>query len=145
MSTSINDMRKRFAAANIKQIAEDAIEDSKDAIRDLQIEQLKRGIKKDGKGIGKYKNKAYAKKKNQMNALPGLGNVDLILTGALKNDIFVDVRETTFVIDSANEKTGGLIKKYGDPFGLTKPSNAELIINPLRPNFVKRAKEKLKL
>lgn len=145
MSTSINDMKRRFATANIRQVAEDSIYESRDEIKELQIDQLKHGLKKDGTPIGKYRNAAYAARKNQQNPLAGFGNVDLILTGDLKNQIFVDVREDSFVIDSADEKTGGLIKKYGDPFGLTEDSNASLIKAPLRPTFVRKMKEKLKL
>lgn len=145
MGTSINDMRERFASVNFNQVAEDALYDSRDVIKELQVDQLKRGVRKDGSRIGKYKNKAYAAKKHQLNPLAGFGNVDLILKGDFKSQIFVDVREDVFVIDSGDEKAAKLISDYGDPFGLTDESNAELIKQPLQQNFEKRAKEKLRL
>ncbi len=141
---SINDMRKRLTAPALNQVVQDSIEDNRDAIRELQIDQLKHGKNKKGELIGKYRSKSYAKKKNQLNPLAGLGNVDLILTGALKNDIFVDVRPDVFVIDSADSKTGELIKKYGDPFGLSKESNIELL-PALQKTAVKRTKEKMRI
>lgn len=142
--TSINDMRKRLTRPSLNEVVQETINDNRDAIRELQIDQLKHGTKKDGKIIGKYRNDAYAAKKNRQNPLAGLGNVDLILTGALKNDIFIDVRPDVFVIDSADEKTGELIKKYGDPFGLSKESNIDLIPS-LQVTALKRTKEKLRI
>ena len=142
---SINDLLKRLQAVNIPREAEEALIDSSQELVNAQKDQLLRGIRKDGKLIGKYKNKAYAAKKAALNPLAGLGNVDLKLTGQLYKDVFVDVRSDVFVLDSADIKTGGLIKKYGDPFGLTPQSRETVIKEKLRKVYTDRVKDKLKL
>lgn len=142
---TINDIRKRLNEAVIKHEAAEAIYDNREEVRLLQVDQLKHGLRKDGSKIGKYKNKAYAKKKFAQNPLAGEGNMDWILTGSLAKDIFIDVREDIFVIDSADTKTEKLIKDFGDPFGLSKESNKKLIVNDLMATFVSRMKEKLRL
>ena len=145
LMASINDILTRLDTLSVSQEAQEALIDSSDNIRDAQRDQLLHGIKKDGTGIGKYRNKKYAQKKFDQNPLAGLGNVDWKLTGALHKDIFIDVRSDVFVIDSADSKTGDLIKKYGDPFGLTPKSRETVIKEKLQENLVKRIKNKLNL
>jgi len=81
-------------------------------------------IFKDGTKIGKYKSEKYAAKKLAQNPLAGSGNVDLKLTGEYHEELFVDVREQTLVIDSAAsaDKIENIIGKYGDPLGLNETS-----------------------
>lgn len=78
-----------------------------------------------------------------MNPLPGLGYMDWKLTGELQNEIFIDVRPASFVIDSADSKTSGLISRFGDPFGLTLESRITVIKEKLKPVFVGNIKSKL--
>lgn len=144
MGVSINDMRKRLTDEILNDQVQGSIEDNKDTIKELQIDQLKHGKRKDGKLIGKYKSDAYAKKKHSMNPLPGEGNMDWILTGELKNEIFVDVRPDKFVIDSADPKATDLIEKHGDPFGMSEESNAALIPD-LKKSLVQRTRTTLRV
>jgi len=118
--SSLFELRKRFESLNINELAREAVEETKQEIISLQRDQMLHGLKKDGSKIGKYKDDKYAAKKFSKNPLAGFGNVDLKLENDFQNDIFVDVRVNTLVIDSADEKTPKLIDDYGDPFGLEK-------------------------
>lgn len=139
--TTVTDLQARLKKVDVSFEAESAIEATKKDIIDRQQGQLVRGIRADGKPIGKYKSPAYAKKKHEMNPIPGFGNMDWILTGSLKSEIFVDVRPDIFVIDSADPKTARLIDNFGDPFGLTKKNQKEYVEGVLRTNFMSRMRK----
>ena len=142
MST-INEIRRRIASLDISDAAATAIDQSRNVIVKQQHDQLLHGLRADGKKIGRYKNKAYAAKKAAMNPLPGFGFMDWKLTGQLHKDIFIDVRKETFVLDSADSKTGGLISRFNDPFGLTLEGRKVVINARLRADFVRNIKAKL--
>lgn len=56
-------------------------------------------------------------------------------------EIFLDARETTFLLDSADEKTGKLIEDYTEKiFGLGKTRKAEWVQEGLRPKFIGKIK-----
>lgn len=118
--------------------AAEALHDSRQTVIQLQQEQLKHGKRANGEMIGKYRSKAYAALKHAMNPLPGLGNMDWKLTGALHKDLFIDVREDIYIIDSADSKTGSLIERFGDPFGLNDDSTTTLIDSELDDVFMER-------
>lgn len=95
-----------------------------------QLKQMRAGKNADGKRIGKYRNNAYAKKKNEMNPEPGLGNVDLILTGEFSRNIFAQSDGGVMEIASGefsrhifaqnDSKSQMLEEKYGESiFGLS--------------------------
>ena len=142
---TINQLRSRLTALNVKEEAEEALYQSREEMIELQGDQLSHGLNSKGGKIGKYKSDKYAAKKFAQNPLAGLGNMDWILTGELKGELFVDVRPQTYVIDTADPKAGKLIEDFGDPFGLTKESKVKLIAGKLRPVFIKNVKEELKL
>lgn len=53
--------------------------------------------------------------------------IDLYDTGDFQREIFIDVREKTFVIDSADEKSGKLIAQFGgEIFGLNSETKSEV-------------------
>lgn len=86
----------------------------------LNREQMAHGIRSDGKQIGRYRNSEYAIMKNALNPLPGLGNVDLILTGAFSDSFDIDVNGEDIDRIATDSKAESLIEKYGDEvFGLT--------------------------
>jgi hypothetical protein len=142
---TVNDMIRRMKSLNVPQEAEEALYQSREEIIELQGDQLLHGKNREGGKIGKYKSDKYAAKKFAQNPLAGLGNMDWILTGELKRELFVDVRQQTYVIDTADPKAAHLIKDFGDPFGLTKESKVKLIADKTRPVLVKNVKAKLKV
>lgn len=58
---------------------------------DLNRDRLKSGLRPDGRRYSKYKNKYYAKRKYEMNPVPGLGNPDFYLTGEFHKGITVNI------------------------------------------------------
>ena len=104
-----------------------AIEQTKDTALALQKKQLfEKGENADGKKLrNKRKNGKYSQKKHSMNPLPGLGIADLKLTGSFHNQMGVHTNQTSLVIDSSDDKSQILKRKYGPIFGHTKESKRE--------------------
>lgn len=140
---TLGDIRKRLSLQNLKEAESLAVEDNVPLIKTLEIDQLKHGLRKDGTKIGRYKNEHYAVQKYIQNPLAGFGNMDWIKTGQLASEIFVDVREEVYVIDSSDIKTANLIEQHGDPFGLTIENKGKLISGGLKASFVQRMIQKL--
>ena len=107
---------------------------------------MMKGENATGKRIGRYRNPAYARLKNSMNPVPGLGVPDLKLTGKFHREIFAEIRGDKVIIDSVNEKTEALVEKYGETiFGLNVENKNELIEEVIRPVFMRNMREKLQL
>lgn len=145
MDTTFDDIIDRIDAVNVDLQVELSIEDSAQEIVRLQQDQLLHGQAANGKRIGKYKDPRYAAKKFALNPLAGYGNMDWILKGDLKNQVFTVVQGSEIVIDSADPKTGFLIKNIGDPFGLTSKNEDVLIENKLGEAFDLNMHEALNL
>lgn len=139
--TTVVDLKNRLSKVDVGFESETAIDATKGDMITKQKDQLLHGLRRDSNKIGKYKSNSYARKKNSLNPLPGFGNMDWKLTGQLHKEIFVDVRSETFVIDSADDKTGKLIERFSDPFGLTKENQADYVEESLRPRFMKQMHE----
>lgn len=143
---SLLQIKARVLNVNIRAIAETAIEETKQDIIDRQQEQLRYGFNAKGQKIGKYKNEAYARKKNAMNPLAGLGNVDLKLEGNFVKAIKVDVTPDVYRIESTDSKSAELTEKYGeDIMGLDADHKKGYVNQDLRPVFMKKVREKIKL
>lgn len=134
--TTLIDLKNRLQKVDIPYEAETAVEATRSDMIARQKDQLLHGIRADGDKIGRYKNATYARKKNQLNPLAGYGFMDFKLTGQLYSEIFVDVREKTYVIFSADPKTLKLVERIGDPFDLTKDNKTEWVEESLRPQFM---------
>lgn len=136
--TTISDLLETLERLDVPFEAAESIHDSRETIVEKQRDQLLHGIRANGKMIGKYRSKVYAAKKFAQNPLAGFGNMDWKLEGDVHRDLFVDVREDIYIIDSADSKTGDLIERFGDPFGLTEESQVELIDERLEEAFLDR-------
>lgn len=138
---TIDDLLDIIKKVDVSFEAQEAIDQTKRGIITRQKDQLLHGQRPDGSLIGKYKSADYAKKKNAMNPLAGYGNMDWKFKGDLYNEIFVDVREDGFVIDSADPKAASLEQRLGDPFGLQQKNQQDYIDNELEPAFLERIHE----
>ena len=131
--SGINDMMKRLEQLNIMQVAADSIEDTRTELLEHQQKQLFAGRNKTEREIKPFykpSTKAAKSKKGQPT-----DRVTLKDTGAFYNAMFVDVRDTTFVVDSADRKAPWLVDKYGDSiFGLGGIFKIAYL-NDLRPVF----------
>jgi hypothetical protein len=116
---TVTNMLDTLKKVNIKDVAVDAVVDTREELIDEQVQEHLEGKNSKGEAIGFYRSPAYAAKKHSMNQRAGFGVVDLELTQSFHRETFVDVREDDFIIDSSDPKTAALIKKYGDKiFGL---------------------------
>lgn len=109
----------------------------------LQKDQMLHGLNAKGKQIGRYRSESYARRKAAMNPLAGEGNVDLKDKGDFFSEIFTDVRSEEIVVDSADQKSAALQKKYGeDIFGLDSDSKNEYV-KEVRPVFLEMVTDQL--
>lgn len=136
-------MKARLLSIDMKALASESIDKTRDDIKEIQQEQLLSGLNAKGEKIGKYRSNKYARVKNQMNPRPGLGTPDLKVTGDFHRGIFVDARTDTYVIESGDDKNADLQDKYGkEILGLNKDSQADYIPK-LKPVFVDLVKKEL--
>ena len=140
---TVNQLRSRLTALNVKDVSFRSVEETKEVITEIQRQQMFQGLNAEGKKIGRYRSNKYARVKNEMNPLPGLGIPDLKLTGAFYAKMETDVTPEVFKSFSTDEKNAELTAKY-DPFGLNKESKSKYA-GKLRPVFIKNVKENLKL
>ena len=93
---------------------------SKIIVRDRKIierkrDELKAGVNPDGSKIGEYQSDSYAVFKHSRNPFAGLGNVDLMLTGAYERGIRVlSLGNSVYTLRSTDGKRDALIGKYGE-------------------------------
>jgi len=117
---TVLDVINNLEALDIPRESKIAVGKTTEGMIALNKEQLQAGIGADGKRIGKYRSWHYAQMKNAMNPLPGLGNVDLILTGSFSDSFQVDINGEDIERIATDSKTSDLIGRYGDDvFGLT--------------------------
>lgn len=139
-------IKKRIDSLNISDQSQIAIDETREQLILKQQIQMLHGLDAKGEKIGKYRNPKYAAAKFAMNPLAGEGYVDLRLTKDFFNAQFVDVRTDVFVIESGDEKTDALVKKYGeDIFGLSKDYKTEYVKEDLTPVFLNNVRKAVKL
>jgi hypothetical protein len=148
-------MLENLENINVKAIAIETVADNTEEIAALNVDQLRHGLNSAGNLIGDirpYKSAEYAFEKNQMNPEPGLGNPDLIKTGSFTSKIYAEAQGDKFIIDSTDEKTAKLEKKYnvgqndgdelrGRILGLDDESKETLVDEYLRPDFQQKYSE----
>lgn len=140
---TVRDLMKRLENCDVDKIARDAMTDSKLDLIEWQQEQLSVGKNAKG-GFIKPPYKPYTvrikKKKGQRYDV-----VTLRDTGDFYKAIFVDVRSTTYVIDSHDYKAPKLLNKYGQSiFGLGGVFMVGFR-HDLRPRFNRHMSNALKL
>ncbi len=124
-----------FNGLDIRRIGAFSVERTKDKIAEANRRQMMAG-KGSARPIGKYRNPVYARYKNAANPEPGLGNIDLRLTGAFHKAIFVAVSGDGYEIDSSDGKTDDLVNRYGAQiFGLAPGPKTEYVEEYLTPAF----------
>jgi hypothetical protein len=139
---TIKGLRDKIQKVDVDQVIETSMEEVSPLMSDRQRGQMIEGVNKKGAKIGRYRNAAYARKKNQMNPIPGFGIPDLLLTGAFYRGIYTEVRGSRVIIDSTDEKAPKLVKQYGEEiFGLNKSTKVEFIREDLRPVFMREIKK----
>lgn len=126
-------------------VTEIVLKDSQN-LRELKESEFESGLRPKSSKIGKYASEGYAKHKNAMNPKAGLGNVDLIYTGAFVNSLFVKPFSKGYIFDSNNSKSGNLIGKYGlDIMGLNQETFNKRQNDFYRFELIKNIKTKYKI
>tara|TARA_R110002126_G_scaffold56099_1_gene150181 strand:+ start:1481 stop:1924 length:444 start_codon:yes stop_codon:yes gene_type:complete len=108
---------KKYTNTVLEQMVSNVILEDKEILQ-VKYEELQSGIRPDGAPIGEYSQslmgKEYAEYKNNKNPIPGLGQVDLIDTGAFaKGNKVIYIGSKFYTISSSDSKAPALIKKYG--------------------------------
>jgi hypothetical protein len=139
-------MISKFKRLDVVKVSEESLDQIKDDISEAQRQQLIYGISSSGGTLRKYKSKAYAKKKNAMNPIPGIGNPDLKLTGAFHRSITTQVTSGKVIIKASDDKALELEASYGKDviFGLYREEKALLIEEKLRKAFVQTIRKNLR-
>jgi hypothetical protein len=112
-------------------LVDECLSELRTLVIDLNLFQLEQGLNATGKKLGRYKSNSYAKRKNQMNSLPGFGIPDLKLTGAFWNAFKTDLKSGVMDIYSTDPKAAWQEDRYAKIYGLT-PEN----LNILRADFL---------
>ena len=143
--SSIRAFAQKVEALNIDTALQTAFTANEREIADQNRKQLYAGFDKKGQRLKKYRNSKYARVKNQMNPVPGLGNPDFFLTGAFQRAISVQVQGGTIRTLMNDSKSDDLLKRDPDIIGLGGEFKKELIDTKLRPAFLAEVKKSLKI
>lgn len=93
------------------------------AILDLNRQQMMEGFMPNGERTPPYKDEEYAIMKELYNPA---GVMDFRLTGSLHENMYIGMEENYFFIDSTDPKRDEIVKKFGNPFGLTKENQRKV-------------------
>lgn len=118
--TTLGELRsslQKLTLPVVQELTADIIlEDRK--IINQKIDEFKAGVNYDGTKIGEYKSESYRLFKMELNPF-AQGNVDLILTGALKDGLKVEyIGDGHYLLYSTDEKWDGLKAKYGEKIAM---------------------------
>jgi len=154
MTTAIG-LFNSYSKLNLTDISVRAMNENMDLMTSLNQDQLLHGEAPDTGKIGQYgrskqaKNprflkstagfSAYAVMKYAKNPLPGLGNVDLILTGMFRGGFKSFLNGIKVFIESSDNKMDKLIDMYGVEkiFGLAPDDHRTKFMTALRTSFFK--------
>ena len=116
---------------------------NKEAIIDLNIDQLEKGIGSDGLPITpEYASDEYASFKQSIGSKAPLGTPDTKLTGEFHSGFYAEGINSSnpgasgLYLDSSDWKTDRLTRKYANLFGIA-PANVEDAFDPIIEDFQK--------
>lgn len=126
---TVSDLIDTLKNFNLNATITACIEQTKDDYIELNTQQqLFKGLDATGNEMAPlYKSPYYAKKKNQMNPIPGLGVPDLKVTGSFYQKMNIEVESDSFKISSDVDYAQYLEKNYEDEkiYGLTEENQEE--------------------
>jgi hypothetical protein len=124
------------------QFLEKTVRSLETVIVSLNTRQLMQGVTSEGKSLGEYKNKWYAKFKRTLNPR---GVVDLKLTGAFHESFFLE-DSLPIKIYASDPKTKKLTQEFSEKlFGLTQESKRILVVGHLKDKIVDYQKSLVRL
>lgn len=142
--TTVQDVLDRVTAFDLEFETEEAMNDTAAEFVKKQREQLFSGINEKGEKIQPaYSPKTVAIKKKKGQPFDRVTTRD---TGEFHRDIFLDVRDNEFIVDSADSKSEALQKKYGgELMGLSEDNQEVYVEENLDPVFMDRVSKSLEL
>lgn len=119
---TIDEYYNKANSINLRDLVQETIIEQGDNIIFLNQYRLFNESKDaDGDRLPYYKSIGYSSIKNKMNPSLGFGKPDLKNEGDFYRGFFVKVTKEEFELDSKDDKSGELKKKYGDKiFGLSE-------------------------
>jgi hypothetical protein len=142
MST-IKNLRKRVQNFQVQEVAVKSLDQTKEAIADLNVQQMISGKRADGSEIlPTYKDITIAIKKSKGQPTD---RVTLRDTGLFQEKITTTVTANKVITDSSDDKSEKLQKKYGRIFGLSENFKSEYLRENLNPAFLRNCKIELRL
>jgi hypothetical protein len=115
----ISELLQKFKTLDTDKAINDGFTDTLPDFEDANRKQMKAGKTMDGSPISpRYRNNSYARLKQAMNPLPGLGTPDLFLTGEFSRQLDAEISGNTIDIISKDDKSPELEEKYPDIFGI---------------------------
>lgn len=141
---SIKQLLNRFEAIDTDKIVRETMEESADAIKQKNQEQLFAGENSAGTDIEPfYKPLTIAIKQSKGQPTD---RVTLRDTGSFYQGIYVSVQGDKLITDSTDSKSAKLQDKYGDQiFGLNDKFSSEVIRETIRPVFKEKIQDATKL
>lgn len=117
---------------------------------DMNKEQLMSGVNSENKYVDpEYQSDEYARIKSGMNPRPGFGIPDLRLSGDFHAGFYLDINAIDngyFELDSTDDKTEHLLKRYSDAiFGLTDENEEVFFAKNVMDYFAQEVLDKLNL
>lgn len=99
----------------LKGLQRQAVKNKRDLFEDVQKQQLRQGIRGDGKDIRPLYGLGYYRFKRQLSTYQAYAPYapDLYLTGAFHRGIRLKLRGDKYTLDSTDSKNAKLTKKYG--------------------------------
>lgn len=139
--TTVAGMIRKLESLVIFQEVQKILQDHKAEFAEMNRQQWKEGKRSTGNPIGKYRNGQYAMIKNEINSLPGLGNVDLILTRGTVESITTDITGQSIVFKIGDDSHG--VIRYGENILGLAPENKERVkINIILPELLQSIRQK---
>lgn len=143
---TLQDMANKLKNINLIQIVDNAIEQTKSSIVNLNKDQLLHGIATDNTILGRY-TPAYAKRKAKIKqSLAPSGIYDFSLYGSFQDDMYASDKGDIIEVGSIDIKEQWL-EKYGRGanrvFGLTDDNKTEYSETILKPVIQEKIKSYL--
>lgn len=132
---------RKLQKLNTDQVIVESVQQTTGDFTEENKKQLFEGFNKVGGRLRRYGSHKYARVKNEMNPIPGLGNPDLKVTGAFYGGINTTVSGDIIKTISSDAKNDELTAKYKGIFGLGGPFKQEYVSKKLRPAFRKGIKK----
>ncbi len=118
----------------VPQVGVIASEKGEEIIKLVQRQLYETGTNADGKKLKPYRNPTYARMKNAMNGLVGMGTPDFYLTGETYRQMRVEAESGQLRIVSFSDAFPDLIKRDGErPFDMNAESKHSFRKSTLYP------------